>query len=188
MPTFVCLLRGVNVGKGQRVPMAELRRLLQALGHGGVQTLLNSGNAVFTSPQRSADRHAQAVHAALQSGLGLDVPVIVKTAADFLAALQQQPFSEAHTRPSQTLIAWASSPATLAGLAGLGEAVHPPDRFVLGRHAAYLYCPAGILASTAAKALLGRRGAGFTTRNLATATKLAALLAPNPDQPQEPPE
>ena len=47
MPTFIALLRGVNVGKGKRVPMAELRDLLSGLGFAEVTTLLNSGNAVF---------------------------------------------------------------------------------------------------------------------------------------------
>lgn len=49
MPIFVALLRGVNVGKAKRVPMAELRALLAGLGHTGVATLLNSGNAVFSA-------------------------------------------------------------------------------------------------------------------------------------------
>jgi uncharacterized protein (DUF1697 family) len=48
VPAFVALLRGVNVGKGKRVPMGELRALLCALGYTGVSTLLNSGNAVLT--------------------------------------------------------------------------------------------------------------------------------------------
>jgi hypothetical protein len=43
---FVALLRGVNVGRANRVTMAQLRELLESLGYSGVRTLLNSGNAV----------------------------------------------------------------------------------------------------------------------------------------------
>ncbi|NBP09031.1 MAG: DUF1697 domain-containing protein, partial [Gammaproteobacteria bacterium] len=43
MPRYAVLLRGVNVGKGNRVPMAEFKRLLEALGATEVKTLLNSG-------------------------------------------------------------------------------------------------------------------------------------------------
>ena len=50
MPTFVALLRGVNVGKAKRVPMTDLRARLSGLGYTGVTTLLNSGNAVFRAP------------------------------------------------------------------------------------------------------------------------------------------
>jgi uncharacterized protein (DUF1697 family) len=61
MPTYVALLRGVNVGKAKRVPMAELRQLLGGLGYTNVSTLLNSGNAVF--------RTAGASHAKLASDI-----------------------------------------------------------------------------------------------------------------------
>ena len=58
MTTFVALLRGVNVGKAKRVPMAEFRKLLAALGYTGVATLLNSGNAVFRATSGAAGQHA----------------------------------------------------------------------------------------------------------------------------------
>jgi uncharacterized protein (DUF1697 family) len=49
MPRFVVLLRGVNVGKGNRVAMVEFKESLEGLGYTDVKTLLNSGNAVFAS-------------------------------------------------------------------------------------------------------------------------------------------
>ena len=70
MPRFVSLLRGVNVGKGNRVPMAEFKRLLEELGCAEVRTLLNSGNAVFASSARSTDRLAQSIAAELSAKLG----------------------------------------------------------------------------------------------------------------------
>ena len=64
MPTFVALLRGVNVGKAKRVPMAELRALLSGLGYTGVATLLNSGNAVFHAPRGTPAKHSADIAAA----------------------------------------------------------------------------------------------------------------------------
>ena len=43
-PTWIALLRGVNVGRAKRVAMADLRSLLEGLGCTEVRTLLNSGN------------------------------------------------------------------------------------------------------------------------------------------------
>ena len=60
MGRFVVLLRGVNVGKGNKVPMAEFRATLEGLGHGSVRTLLNSGNAVFSSASRNTAKLATA--------------------------------------------------------------------------------------------------------------------------------
>ena len=46
---YVALFRGINVGKGARVPMKTLKALLEGLGLGNVVTYLNSGNVVFDS-------------------------------------------------------------------------------------------------------------------------------------------
>lgn len=86
MPTFVALLRGINVGKARRVPMAELRALLGALGYRDATTLLNSGNAVFAAATGTPARLAADVAAAVASRFPFDVPVVVKS-GDELAAI-----------------------------------------------------------------------------------------------------
>src|SRR5438045_8898034 len=66
--TQVALLRGINVGRGKRIAMADLRALCERLGHRDVRTLLNSGNIVFTArstPETSARRLEQAIAGAL---------------------------------------------------------------------------------------------------------------------------
>lgn len=50
MTTYAALLRGINVGGHRKIPMADLRELLKALGWTDVRTYLQSGNAVFTTP------------------------------------------------------------------------------------------------------------------------------------------
>lgn len=75
MTSFVALLRGVNVGRGNRLPMADLRAQLAALGYTNVRTLLNSGNAVFDRGSRSANAHAIRIRAAIVEKLGVDIPV-----------------------------------------------------------------------------------------------------------------
>lgn len=176
MPRFVALLRGVNVGKGKRVPMAEWRGLLEAQGYREVETLLNSGNAVFESPGRSTRVHGEAIRLALQKSLGLEVPVIVKSATDLAAIQEENTLAREAPDPSRLLVAFSAESTDLQGLAGLAALVVPPERFLLGRQAAYLWCPAGILESQAAKSLLGKVGRAATTRNWATVTKIGALL------------
>lgn len=182
MPTFIALLRGINVGTAKRLPMAELRALLTELGYDGVTTLLNSGNAVFRAAQGTPQQHAAAISAAIAGQLGLQVPVIVKTAEELSAIVQGNPFDAATLDPSQLLVAFVQAPAALAGLNALSAQVVPPEQCQVGAHAAYLHCAHGILESQAAKALLGKSGkAGksdavtVTTRNWATVLKLQAL-------------
>jgi len=176
MPRYVALLRGVNVGRANRVPMADWRALLEALGCKGVRTLLNSGNAVFDSPARSADGVADAIRSALAGKLAVDVPVIVKSEKDLVAIVRGNELAAPATDPSRLLVAFTRDAKSLAGLAALAPLVKAPERFHLGERAAYLFCADGILASKAAVALLGKAGREATTRNWATVLKIRDLL------------
>ena len=176
MPRFVALLRGVNVGMANRVPMAELRELLTALGYRDVQTLLNSGNAVFGSAARSTATHASRIQTAIAKSLHVDVPVIVKSSNDLAAIREENALASIATEPSRLLVAFTATAADLNALAVLTPLISPRERFFLGKHGAYLWCPIGILKSQAAEALLGKVGRSSTTRNWATVTKISALL------------
>ncbi len=76
---FVALLRGINVGGNNPVPMRELKALCEGLGWTDVRTYINSGNVVF-----SADGTCQALASALEAGIrerfGFPVSVLVLTA------------------------------------------------------------------------------------------------------------
>jgi len=173
MPLFVALLRGINVGKAKRVPMAELRTLLAELGYTDVVTLLNSGNVVFRAAKGTPAKHATEIAAAISSKLNVDVPVIVKSALELATIVAENPLAAAD--PARLLVAFVQDAAALSGLAGIEPLVVPPEQFVLGKHAAYLNCVSGILESKAGKALLGKAGKSVTTRNWATVLKLQAL-------------
>lgn len=175
MPRFAALLRGVNVGKANRLPMADFKALLIRLGYTDVATLLNSGNAVFTSPDGSALNHANQIAGALDETLGLRVSVVVKSSAELAAAVAGNPIDVPEADHSKFLVAFANDPAALQALDGLQAVIQPPERLVVGPKAAYLYCANGILDGQAGKALLGKVGQSVTTRNWATTLKLLAL-------------
>ena len=175
MPTFVALLRGVNVGKAKRVPMAELRALLSGLGYTGVATLLNSGNAVFRAARGTPAKHSADIAAAISARLNIDVPVIVKSASELAAIVSENPVEAAADEHSRYLVAFFQDTKALSGLAAIESLAVPPEQFAVGKNAAYLLCAAGILESKAGEALLGKAGKSATTRNWATVLKLQAL-------------
>ena len=175
MPAFVVLLRGVNVGKAKRVPMAELRKLLEGLGYTNVATLLNSGNAVFRAPSGTSKKHAADIAAAILRKLKVDVPVIVKTATELAAIVAENPCAVEGPERSRTLVAFTQDRDDIASVAEIVSLVSQREKFLAGRHAAYLYCADGILQSKAGAALLGKVGKRATTRNLATTLKLCEL-------------
>lgn len=180
MSVFVALLRGVNVGKAKRVPMAELRRILAEIGCTDVRTLLNSGNAVFRASSRAPAKLAAAIAAALRVQLGVEVPVIVVPAADLDVIVRDNPLSFADGDHARVLVAFAADARSLAALDAIRPLLAPREQLAVGAKAAYLLCVGGILESRAGEALLGKAGRAVTTRNWATVLKLQALASEPP--------
>jgi uncharacterized protein (DUF1697 family) len=175
MPAFVALLRGVNVGKARRVPMVALRDMLTRLGYTGVATALNSGNAVFHAAKGTSARHASDIAAAISDNLHIEVLVIVKSATEMSTIVSENPLLTDAPNPSRLLVAFVQDSKALSGLAAIESFVVPPERFAIGRKAAYLLCPDGIRGSNAGAALLGKTGRAATTRNWSTVLRLQAL-------------
>ena len=180
MTAFVALLRGVDVGKAKRVPMADLRSLLSGLGYTNVATLLNSGNAVFHATKGASAQYAEAIAAAISDKLKVQVPVVVKSASELATIISENPISAEASAHSRFLAIFVQDSKALPGLAAIEALVVAPEQFHIGRNAAYLFCAAGILESKAGAALLGKAGKAATTRNWATVIKLHAL-ASEPD-------
>ncbi|MEX8515465.1 DUF1697 domain-containing protein [Leptothrix ochracea] len=177
VPKFVALLRGINVGKAKRIPMAELRALLNELGYTGVSTLLNSGNAVFCAPNGAAAKHASDISAAIARKLQMEVPVVVKSAKELTAIVSENALAKHAPEHSRLLVAFVQGAQALPELAAVERLAVPPEEFLLGSGAAYLHCVSGILESKAGEALLGKAGKSVTTRNWATVLKLQALIS-----------
>ena len=72
MPRYVALLRGVNVGGHGRLAMADLRGLVEGLGHSDVATHIQSGNVVLRASSRSAEQVAVGIEEALARDLGVE--------------------------------------------------------------------------------------------------------------------
>jgi uncharacterized protein (DUF1697 family) len=175
MKRFIVLLRGINVGKAKRVPMADLRALMADLGHANVRTLLNSGNAVFDAKGGTPAGHAKQLRAAILERIGVDCEVIVKTAADLAAAIAEHPLRHHANDDARMLVLFTQEASALAELKPLEAGDWAPEAFAAGRHAAWMWCADGIIESRVSKAvgrLLKERG---TARNWATVQKLQAM-------------
>ncbi len=93
---YVLLLRAVNLGPTNKLPMKDLKALLEDLGHDDVKTYLNSGNATFSSSSRSVRTLASDVEEGLGTRLGLDVRACVRTSGDIQKALDELPELEGY--------------------------------------------------------------------------------------------
>jgi len=177
MTTHIALLRGINVGKAKRIAMADLRALVAGLGHGKVRTLLNSGNVVFDAAHSGTVKLAREIEAAIAERFGFAVSVVVISAADFAAVVDENPLRGIITNPSRFLVAFTARPATLAKAAALNQQTWATDQLAIGPRAAYLWCGVGILESRLAAAFTRATGDAATMRNWSTVMKLHAMVA-----------
>lgn len=188
MPTHLALLRGINVGRGPRIPMADLRAVVTGLGHTEVQTYVQSGNIVFTPHQADADRHelARELSAAVADHWGLHRLVVVLTAADWAQIREANPFAtQAADAPTTVHAAVQQDPigseqqAQLTELLARSRAEGAEDDLVVSGQALYLHTPGGLGRSTLGELLARVSAAGqdqATMRNWRTVEALRRLL------------
>ncbi|MGW7259086.1 DUF1697 domain-containing protein [Streptomyces sp. NPDC054834] len=181
MTTYAALLRGINVGGSRKLPMADLRQLMTGLGHEGVRTYLQSGQAVFTSDHGDEESLAAELTQAIERRFGFSVNVIVRTHAYLKAVAEACPFPAAELEARQLHVTYFSAPVTAERFAEIDQAAHLPEEFRLGDRALYLYAPDGLGRSKLAEALSRPRstkGVIATSRNWNTVVKLVEMTAP----------
>ena len=171
----VALIRGINVGRAKRVAMADLRRMVEALGYRDVVTLLNSGNVVFTPPARAAASAGARIERAMADRLGVSARVTVLSASEVAAAVAENPLLPIAPDHARLLVMVLRTPGDRTKLTALAGQDWKPDVLAVGRRVAYLWCADGILTSRLLAALVKALGDGGTSRNWATMIKLHAL-------------
>jgi uncharacterized protein (DUF1697 family) len=156
--------------------MADLRGLLADLGYREVQTLLNSGNVVFSAGRERPSRIAERIEVAMRERLGVSAPVTVLTAADFSAAVEENRLGKVARDPARFLVAFCNDAGRLKQLEGLTRQRWSPEALAVGSVAAYLWCASGILESRLVEAVGRVLGESTTTRNWTTVTKIHSAL------------
>ncbi len=175
---YAALLRGINVGGSKKVPMADLRTLMEGIGHGSVRTYLQSGQAVFAAGHGDEDSLAAELAEAVERHFGFSVDVIVRDHAYLKAVVDACPFPAAELEARQLHVTYFSAPVDEERFAEIDRAAHLPEEFRLGDRALYLYAPDGLGRSKLAERLSKPRvnkGLIATTRNWNTVVKLVEL-------------
>jgi uncharacterized protein (DUF1697 family) len=180
MPTVVALLRGINVGRAKRVSMAELCEVVASLGHTDVQTVLQSGNVVFTAVRAVDDGAATALAQALLDATGVQASVLLVPGEDLAAIAAANPLRDLMTDASRGFVTFLSRPLEPASVPAPDVDVLAPEVMVVAERAIYQWCPDGALATKVPPAWWRQLDQVVTTRNWRTVQRLAALCAPTP--------
>jgi uncharacterized protein (DUF1697 family) len=177
LTSYIGLLRAVNLGPHNRVAMADLREVVEVLGHVDVRTLLQSGNIVFRSDARSAASLERALEQESVSRRGVTTDFFVRNAAEWRALIDANPFSkEAKSDPGHLLAVVLKSEPTSKSVAALHASIKGREIVAAKGRCAYIVYPDGIgrskLTSALIEKMLGTRG---TARNWNTVLRLAEL-------------
>ncbi len=173
---YVLLLRGVNVGKNNSLPMADLRAMLTELGCTDIVTYLQSGNAVFATTLAPAVLTA-AIERLLEDAMGRPIATTVRTQSQMRAVLENNPFEPLATKPAYLCVTFLEHVPTPAERAPLETRDWSPEQVRIVGTEIYSWHPNGQGRSALAQKLstLTLRGA-VTTRNWNTVCKLHELL------------
>ena len=172
MGKHIALLRGINVGKAKRVPMADLSALFSGLGYRDVKTLLNSGNVVFSAAKAVESK----IEAAFTERFGFSSRITLVGAEEFSGIVKDNPIAEIPD-PSRFLVGFLKTESHRKLLVPMQEDAWHPEVFALGRRVAYMWCPEGVLASPLGEAVNKALRDSVTMRNWSTVLKLNALAA-----------
>ncbi len=175
MKTWIALLRGINVGGNNILPMVELRANLSALGFTNVKTYIQSGNVVFESSAGSASSIADKMSNCIEESHGFRPRVLVLELDDLLAAVEANPFPEGIDEPKTLHFSFLAEPAVNADRTTMDELKSPTERYQLTEHVFYLHAPDGIGRSKLATKVEKLLGVAATARNYRTVVKLVAM-------------
>lgn len=171
MPATVALLRAVNVGGRNKVPMAELRALCGELGFPDVSTFIASGNVIF--PGRAPGPGA--LESAIAARFGVETTAVYRTAAQLAKLVATKPFGN---RTPDCFVAFLAREPARANFEALSTSDFPDQAWErVGPDVALLYPSSFHRAKLTGARLEGLLNTEATLRNWRTVAKLAEIAA-----------
>jgi len=171
----VALLRGINVGGKNKLPMLALKEIFAAAGCTEVKTYIQSGNVVFRG-KPGADV-AAIVKAGIEAQMGLKVPVVLRTAAEMGRAIAGNPFAKKGVDEDGMHVMFLEHEPTKEQVAALDHARSTPDEFVVSGREIYLHLPNGAAKTKLTNAYFDARLKTVgTQRNWRTVLTLAEMM------------
>ncbi|MDO6599623.1 DUF1697 domain-containing protein [Tenacibaculum sp. 1_MG-2023] len=170
MKKYIVLLRGINVSGKNKLPMAELRELLNDLGFKNVKTYIQSGNIILESEKLKSEI-CKIIKDGVFTKFGYEVPVIARTIPEWEKVIDSYPFSIENEKIVAFSFLNKVPEETIIEIKNIGEDKYKVDNDVL-----YLNCPSGFGKTKLTNNTIEKKLKVIaTTRNLRTTLKLLEL-------------
>ncbi|WP_420645317.1 DUF1697 domain-containing protein [Candidatus Leptofilum sp.] len=175
MNTIILLLRGINVGGRNKLPMRDLKAILAEIGLANVQTYIQSGNVVCQTDRTDLPTLAEEIGAAIGESQGFVPRILLLSLVDLETAVAQNPFPATDEQHKTLHFYFLESAPSNPDLARLEAAKSESEQFALIGSVFYLYAPDGIGRSKLATKVERALGVAATARNWRTASKLLEM-------------
>jgi uncharacterized protein (DUF1697 family) len=174
MPVFISMLRGVNVGPHNRIKMDALRALYASLGLEGARTYVQSGNVIFRSKEKSAEKLAKNIQSGISRTFGFSPAVVLRSTQEMRAAVKMNPFAgRKEVEPGKLLVTFLAGDPAAEAKKSLSELKNFPEEMHLRGRELFIYFPNGAgrskLPWSQVEKLVGVTG---TARNWNSVTKM----------------
>jgi uncharacterized protein (DUF1697 family) len=178
MTRCVSLFRGINVGGHQIVRMDALKELHMSLDLRDVQTYIQSGNVVFTSDKANVAQIQKDIEDSFAQTFGFPVKVMVRTASELNAIIENNPFQNQAVKESKWIIAmFLASDPSITALEDIEKAYTGPEEIHIIGQEVFIYYPEGMGRSKLTNTLLGKKLKTMgTARNWNTVLKLQQMM------------
>jgi uncharacterized protein (DUF1697 family) len=175
MKTYIALLRGINVGGRNALPMKELVAMLESIGAQNVKTYVQSGNAVFQGEETSAPTLSNTISMTIKKRRGFEPRVLLLELEQLQKAVESNPFPEAESEPKTLHLHFLASVPKNPDFDALESIKTDRERFLLEDGVFYLHAPDGIGRSKLAANAERLLGVSMTGRNWRTVSKVLAM-------------
>jgi uncharacterized protein (DUF1697 family) len=172
--SWVALLRGINVGGKNPVPMKRLVTLCEKAGARNVSTYIQSGNVIFDAAPALVKKLPALLEKAITAELGCHSPVVIRSHEELVKIEKAAPFSD-DDHGKLLVLFLQGDPKNVDRLDAKRS---PPDRFAVVGREIYLHCPNGYGRSKLTNDYFDRTLQTISTaRNWRTLIKLLELTA-----------
>lgn len=176
MQTYIGLLRGINVGGNNKLPMRDLVQLLEGLGLVKVKTYIQSGNVVFQSERTDREALSTEISRAIHDSHGFAPAILLLDAQELQAAVTANPFPEGEAEPKSLHLFFLEAAPQAPNLDALAALQAANERFALLGKVFYLHAPDGIGRSKLAQNAGKGWQVAITARNWRTVTQLLEMV------------
>jgi uncharacterized protein (DUF1697 family) len=143
MPTYVALLRGINLGPNKRVKMDALRKSFESLGLKNVQTYIQSGNVVFKAGKSSSAALRKKIEERIPKDFGFSALTILRSQEELGKVVAMNPFKQREVNPAMLHVIFLAETPDAAALKQLEGLTKAPDKSCCLGQEIYLHLPNG---------------------------------------------